>query len=295
MFSQRHRRIIPGRTHFIDRATIDRRFLLIPDRLFRAAFFYWLAFCARKHGILIHRVVLMSNHYHILLTDMRGELPAFLVRFHSRIARLVQRMRSWKGCVLEPQERSTVMEVVSVEAYIKCSHYIETNPISAGITGDSNGWPGLVNRGGEEFPCPEEDLRIDKSLPPTLTLPFAPAAMHGYDSDEMEALVADGIEHAKSEARNEYLRSGRSFLSVKRALKAPHHFTPAEPRPYRTYSPTWVAVTKQAIERIKEELREFMQAYQDAYRLFKHSHEKVEFPIGTWKMVHLYGCPCVPI
>jgi len=40
-------------------------------------FTYCLAVAAKKAGILVHAIVVISNHYHIVCSDPKGRLPEF--------------------------------------------------------------------------------------------------------------------------------------------------------------------------------------------------------------------------
>jgi len=61
----------------------------IPPRFFaaiRQLFLYILGVCARRFGILMHAVTLMSTHEHVIVTDTKGRLPDFLRRLHRLVS-----------------------------------------------------------------------------------------------------------------------------------------------------------------------------------------------------------------
>ena len=64
--------VVRGQVILADRVSLEHRFLLRPDRQMRELFFYLLQVYADVYGIRIHAVVLMSTHYHLLFTDVRG-------------------------------------------------------------------------------------------------------------------------------------------------------------------------------------------------------------------------------
>ena len=49
--------------------------MLRPDDALNNAFVYCLAIAAKKHGVLVHALGVMSNHYHLVLTGPEGVLP----------------------------------------------------------------------------------------------------------------------------------------------------------------------------------------------------------------------------
>lgn len=62
------RPVMPGTTYLVTRRCLGRRFLLRPDRELNRAFLYCLAVAARKYGIQVHALCVMSNHYHVAVT-----------------------------------------------------------------------------------------------------------------------------------------------------------------------------------------------------------------------------------
>ena len=70
--------MLQGTTYLVTRRCLGRRFLLRPDRALNELIGYCLARAAKAHGIELHAVTVMSNHYHLVLTDPRGVLPDFM-------------------------------------------------------------------------------------------------------------------------------------------------------------------------------------------------------------------------
>ena len=65
------RRVLPNTTYLVTRRCLGRRFLLRPDDALNNLFIYCLGLAANKHGIEVHAVGAMSNHYHLVLTDVQ--------------------------------------------------------------------------------------------------------------------------------------------------------------------------------------------------------------------------------
>src|SRR5512146_1706518 len=87
------RQIIPGRSYLLTRCCSERRFLLKPSGLINAIVLYALAHYASRHGILVHGFCVLSNHYHLVATDVRGVLPDFLRDLNGVLARAVNQAR----------------------------------------------------------------------------------------------------------------------------------------------------------------------------------------------------------
>jgi len=72
------RQVVPGTTWLITRRCSERRFFLRPSAETNEIFLYVLAVAAQRHRILVHVVCVLSNHYHLLVTDPDARLPAFM-------------------------------------------------------------------------------------------------------------------------------------------------------------------------------------------------------------------------
>jgi len=73
------RQALPNTTYLVTRRCLGRRFLLRPDPVLNQVFAYCIARAAEKHGVEVHALGVMSNHHHLVMTDVRGVLPDFLM------------------------------------------------------------------------------------------------------------------------------------------------------------------------------------------------------------------------
>ena len=73
----RPRQVSPGDVVFCTRRCTRRQFLLRPDPDTCQILEYCLAYCAAKYRIELHEFVVMSNHYHLVLSDPLGNRPDF--------------------------------------------------------------------------------------------------------------------------------------------------------------------------------------------------------------------------
>src|SRR5687767_10471489 len=92
------RQILPGRFYLVSRRCTQRMFLLRPDEKTNEIFQYCLAEAATRFDIGLIAWVTMSNHYHAVLYDPHGRLPAFLEHAHKMIARCMNaRWNRWEN------------------------------------------------------------------------------------------------------------------------------------------------------------------------------------------------------
>lgn len=139
----RLRRVLPGTTWFITKKTNDDQFLLRPDGTADPVLLYSLIDRLTKHGLLLHEFVFMSNHFHLVITDVRGTLPAFMREFLSETGKALKvalktTRRIWSG------DRYGSTTLLDVDAAERLMTYTRVNPTAAGLTAPEE-WPGLTS------------------------------------------------------------------------------------------------------------------------------------------------------
>ena len=71
------RPVIAGETLMITRRCTQRQFLLRPSSAVNGIIGYCLAAAAERYGLRLHAFCAMSNHLHIVATDVLGNAPEF--------------------------------------------------------------------------------------------------------------------------------------------------------------------------------------------------------------------------
>jgi putative transposase len=92
------RQVLAGATYLVTRRCSQRPFLFRPSKASDQVFAYALAVAARRHGVQVHAYCVLSNHLHLVVTDPRGELPAFQQLLGMLVARAVNALLGrWKN------------------------------------------------------------------------------------------------------------------------------------------------------------------------------------------------------
>ena len=104
-------------------------------------FWYCLAVSARRHRIDVHVAMLMSNHLHLVITDVAGLECRFYAMFHRLLALCTKARLGWPEEVFN-KSKTSGPHLVSNEAVLKSMAYAIANPVTAGLVRRAADWPG---------------------------------------------------------------------------------------------------------------------------------------------------------
>ncbi len=288
------RAVTPGKTYTITRRCFGRRHLLRPSDALNNLFVYCLALAAAHFGVAIHRVMVMSNHYHIVLTDTRGNLPDFVAQLNRILALCIQKHLDWDDLVWEPKRQFSAVALESEEAIWDKLLYSEANSVSAALVFDSQDWPGVHTPADcTEMKATRPEVYFTERSPQNVTLTLCPPPLLQDCKTYQEDLHRLDQERQTS-LRAELRRQGRAVMGKERVLSTNPLSAPKSNKPKGGRNPLFAAVTREAYKRAVKELRAFRQAYREALLLWRGGSRDVEFPWGTFAMVHRLGARAAP-
>jgi REP element-mobilizing transposase RayT len=286
------RRVLPNQTYLVTRRCLGRRFLLRPDNALNNAFLYCLALAARKHGIAVHALCAMSNHYHLVITDTEGVLPDFMAWLNRQLAMCVKRLRRWDEVVWEPNVAYSAVELGGPSEVLDKVAYVLLNPVSAALVRSPERWPGALStletlgRGTMHARRPavwfKDNAPKEVSLP--LSMPPFLSDRTGY-LQALNTLLTNRLPQARAELR----RQGRGYLGRGRVRKTVVTDQPASKKQRFGRNPTFSALTRAVWRAAVQRLRAFRLAYRVAYEAWRSGEQSVEFPAGTWWVVRCAG------
>ena len=95
---------------------------------------------ARKFDVAIHAYVLMSNHFHLLVTPQTLDgLPQMMQAVGRRYVRYFNDTQKRSGTLWEGRYKSTLIQT---ERYLlACMVYIDLNPVRAGVVAQARDYP----------------------------------------------------------------------------------------------------------------------------------------------------------
>jgi putative transposase len=292
------RRIVPNQTYLITRRCSERRFFLRPDAVTTQLFLYALAEAAQRFGIRIIAWLAMSNHYHAVVEDPRGELPAFLCHFHKMSARsLNRRWGRWEN--FWAAEQASVVRLVQREDVLDKTIYSLVNPVLAHLVERMVDWPGatsfhVLDGRVLKIERPRIFYRDDGSMPAVVELRAeAPTDWPGGSTSWFQAVRA-GVERRVAHADERRRAAGIRVVGRRALLNLDPMSKPRTVAPRGGLRPELGCLD--AERRIAElgVLERFRDAYASA-RAALLAGKQALFPWGTYKVVRELGAACAPM
>ena len=291
--------VVPGDTLMITRRTLRRHHLFRPDSAIRQLYLYALALCARRFGILVHAVTLMSTHEHLIVTDPQGRYPEFLRRLHRLVSLGTKVLRKWEGPTWD-HEQTSVVRLLTEQAIIEKLAYVMANPVQAGLVQHARDWPGIIVLPQQLGRCTWRTERPNAYFDPNnpewidtvkLLLTLPPALEQTYGPEALRDAVRIELERQERLAHQEVKRRGWRVLGPERVRRLSPYRRATSFELLRSRNPTFAVGRGQRkvfFEAVAE-LRAFRRAYRQALDKWCAGLREVVFPTGTWCMCQVHG------
>lgn len=285
----------------VSRRCTQRQFLLLPSALVNAILGFCLAVAAARSGVAVHAFCFLSNHVHLIVTDVNGELPEFcrwLFEFSAKCLNV--HWGRWEN--LWSAERPSVVRLTDAEAELEKAVYAVTNPVAAALVSSARFWPGLVSLPKDvgrvlQFDRPEGFFRPDGPVPEKATLELVP--LPGYAHLDREAYVemlSQAITKREEKLAQERNAAGKGVLGRRAVCRQSPSDRPQTNEPRRQLNPRVAGRNKWARIEALQRLGEFLSAYREAWKRWRQGDHGVVFPYGTYALrlhagVHCLGPP----
>jgi REP element-mobilizing transposase RayT len=290
------RRIVKDALYLVSRRCIFRLFLLRPSTLANELFRYILAVASERFGVVIHAFCVLSDHFHLVVTDPNGRLPEFEQFLDAMVARSFNALLGRWESFWAPGSYSAVALERTEDVLDKIA-YVLANPAAAGLVRHGSEWPGLwsapeqIGAGPVEVERPEFFFRKDGPMPARAKLELV--CPPGFESVEAfrEQLVA-AVAERERKAAEKLAADGRAFLGAVRILAQDPRSSAASREKRRGLNPRIACKDpEQRVEALRR-LKQFLADYRIAWRAFADGVRDVVFPHGTYWLRVAYGVRC---
>jgi len=289
----------------MSRRTTRRHYLFTPDvqGLIEQAFWYCLAYGAKKYGIEVHAAVLMSTHIHLDITDVHGNRPRLEQELHRLFALCVKAIRGWPEEVFNKSPTGE-HEPLTAEGRVESLAYLTTNPSLGFAVRYSRDWPGAKTRPEDigtrvvrvrrpavffnpNNPQWPDELELELTMPAILE--------ETYGAEEARRRIAERAHELEREAWQEAKRLGIGFRGPRRVMRTPHTARARSHEVFGARNPRFSAAGDgEAARRKVAWLRDFNAQYDRALAAWTSGNRRVPFPYGCWWMRVHHGARCKP-
>jgi putative transposase len=281
------RMIEKGATYLVTRRCTQRQFLLHPTSETKGIFTYALGHAAHQTRVEVHGLVMMSNHWHGVVTDPDARLPEFLQIFHRLVAAatnaLLGRVEN-----LWAAEAPSVVQLHHPDDVLERMAYTAVNPVAAGLVKDPRHWPGVVTtRFGETLVAerPAVFFRERSSMPKRIKIvctmpPMLEHLGRNGAARRLRALMQEGVRRARRMIRAQ----GRVFLGADGVRSMSAYRQATTPEPIRRRRPAFASRDLERRRAALVRLRAFRAAYRLAFERWRAGQRGVYFPDGTYQM-----------
>jgi putative transposase len=281
------RMITKGATYLVTRRCTQRQFLLRPSAEMNRVFVYCLAYAAQRTGMEINGLVVMSNHWHGVVTDPEARLPEFLQILHRLVAAatnaLLGRVEN-----LWAAEAPSVVQLDHPDDVFDALAYIIANPVVAGLVKDPRDWPGVITtRFGETLVAerPGFFFRETGTMPEQVKLVCkVPTMLRHIGLDAAVRRLRTLVQESVRRARNAIRSQGRSFLGADGVRTMPVDRHAATPESLRKRRPSLASRDLDRRQSAVRRMRIFRAAYRIAFDRWRTGERTVRFPDGTYQM-----------
>ncbi len=198
------RRVKLGATYLITKKCVDDQFLIRPSGLINQILLYLLVEKALRYGVIIHGFCFLSNHIHLVVTDVRGKLPAFMREFLGESSKAVQRASDGDRAIWS-RKRYSAVELLDLDAAERKDVYTTTNPTRSGLTKPEER-PGLTSahlKFGDLIEVERPSVYFSKRRPKSVSMRLESVALP-FEASETESW--NRIKALRAEVEEELLR-----------------------------------------------------------------------------------------
>lgn len=287
------RPIVPGATYLVTRRCTQRQYLLAPSKTTSEVFLYCLAYAAQKTRVRVHAVIVMSNHYHLVVTDELGVLPVFVECLNKLVAKTMNaHLGRWEN--FWASQQASYVQLLDADAVIDKIAYVICNPVAAGGCPSSDEWPGVCvwRPGKRRVKRPDFFFRRSGCMPESVDLFVELPALVGMTPGHTRRRIEQAIGERERTQQERVRREGQTFAVANELKRVDPFDSPRTREPRRRLSPT--IASRDPVARVDALARRagFLSKYRLALASWLEGIRTTCFPFGTYLMRVRHAAMC---
>lgn len=288
------RRVIPG-AYMVQRRVVHRRFYLQPSPATISIFLYCLAYAAKSTGVELHEFVAMTNHYHVVLSDPRCELPRFEQILNSFLARALNRHHGMRGTFWEREPFSGRYLPTDEDLMERCI-YVLTNPCSANLVERASEWKGATSlqlEYGQGIRVARPAGFFGDDMPEHLTLELVrPQLRLDLDDSQLRREIRRRVREREQALTDKRRAEGKTVMGMSHVGRQSIHDHPDSPGPRSVGETRSRPPGGWSLVGLGQQSRAWIVQYRDALARWIDDVRNEVFPVGTYLMRVRYGVAC---
>ena len=296
------RRVLPGQVLLVTRRCARRCFFFKPTARAHRIMAYCLAHATERYSVRIHAYLFHVNHLHLICSDPRGELPAFMHCLGTNLARALNASLGRGENLFAPGSYSKV-ELATNEAVLEKLVYVLVNAVKDGLVRRPEKWPGLHSLASDmgtrtfraerpDFYFRSEDTAQRPALPEVASFDVTiPPGFEDLTPDAFRAMLGERVE---TELQAIYARRKAEgklrFMGVRAVMAQNARDSAGDVFPKFERNPTIAcgAGNGELRTRLLSQLKAWRREYREAWERWRHGEDELEFPAGTYQMRVFY-------
>jgi len=277
-------------SYLVTRNTSERRYFLRPSKELRDAILYCIADAQARHPVAIHALCAMSNHIHIVLTDIDGIAPLFVQAMNQNISRFVNCSLGRFGAMWEGGARPNYCVLPKGGDVMDKVVYTLANPVNAGLVKEHHLWPGAISNSAQIAKGRITTMRPKKFFakttdPELLTRELILTPVPGasvLSPEDYGKLIIDRVTAEEARIAEEREAKGLPWMGRRQCLAMDPYDAPVKPWIPFSRRPKVSSKNDEARrDRIQRQKR-FCDLYDAAKKEFREGNRNVAFPEGTF-------------
>jgi hypothetical protein len=230
----------------------------------------------------------MSNHIHLVVTDVRGVLPDFVRELDRMVAKAMNAVQGqWEN--LWSNDQPHYLTLGEDEDVVAKMAYAVANPVEAGLVKTPEEWPGVISwaigdASLETVARPKEFFGERSRCPGEVELRMTPTGIPRV----AERFTAQ-LEAAVTKAHREMRRRGCKFLGPREVMRTSFVKRAKSLERKRGLTPRVAARNMFLRIAMLDARRQFLRDYHAAMEKWRAGDRHTTFPDGTWWMRVYHG------